>query len=367
MDSVNPLILADGRALLDPKGGGVFEYANRLIPALKEAGLDIRTWANSFAPAEAAHVDVMTRWPNKILNAGMKFGLKAPAFAGAVTRPARYWMPNLNFAAVPQDMPLVLTVHDLSFERYPEFFSPKRRMWHTAVGPKALCRRADAIIAVSENTKRDLIELYDIEPEKIHVTYLGVSTPAASRQPSAALPARYILHVGALEPRKNHLALIDAFHALKQDPAFGDLGLVLAGPEGWNNEPIVRAIESSSWRKDIVRLGFVAPEEKAALYRDAAVFAFPSFHEGFGLPPIEAMASGTPVVASFAASLGEVVGDAGLLVDPYRPAELAEALRAVLTSPSLSEKLSERGKENAARFSWAACAETTAGVFQSLA
>jgi glycosyltransferase involved in cell wall biosynthesis len=270
-------------------------------------------------------------------------------------------------------LPFALTVHDLAFERYPEFFSAKQRLWHAAVNPRRLCRRADVILAVSENTKKDLVELYGLPPEKIAVTLHGATPAAISRQSSEEfrqrhrLPERFILHVGALEPRKNHLALIDAFALLKGQTRFRDLGLVLAGPAGWRNNEILRAISTCLAAGDIKRLGFVAPADKPALYGAAAAFAFPSFYEGFGLPPLEAMAAGVPVVASFAGSLGEVVADAGVLVDPYRPAELADAIAGILDSPTLAAELSKRGRERAALFTWEECAQKTLDAFRRAA
>jgi glycosyltransferase involved in cell wall biosynthesis len=318
----------------------------------------------------------LTRWPNKLLNAGMRL-----AAAPAVDRLAGgnadlLWVPNLNFLAASPGLPLALTVHDLSFERYPEFFSTRRRLWHGAVGPRDLCLRAAAVLAVSEHTKRDLVELYGLPPERIAVTHEGCDpsffeAPDASALAEAAtrlrLPERFILHVGALEPRKNHQALLDAFHQLKPQSSFADLGLVLAGPKGWQNGPIRHAIARSPYRESIRLLGFVGTEDRRALYRLASVFAFPSFYEGFGLPPLEAMASGAPTVASFASSLGEVVGDAGILIDPYRPSELADAMAAALESGTLAEELSERGRARAAMFSWEACAKKTAAAFERAA
>jgi glycosyltransferase involved in cell wall biosynthesis len=323
---------------------------------------------------QGSGVDSVTRWPNKLLNGSIRlFG--RPKIDRLARVPCVFWAPNINFIALSPDVPFALTVHDLAFERYPEFFSFRRRLWHAAVRPESLCRRAAAILAVSEHTKRDVVELYGVPEERVMVTHLGVPQ-AASLKPQAEeleavrkrrrLPERFILQVGTLEPRKNHLATLKAFELLKTLPRFSGLGLVFAGPPGWRNEGLLREIGRSRWRDGIRCLGFVNREDRAALYGQASVFAFPSFYEGFGLPPLEAMASGTPVVASFAASLGEVVGDSGILIDPYRPNELAEALAAVLDSPSLAAELSRRGRERARRFTWDACAEKTAAVFQRL-
>lgn len=364
----------DGRCLLNPESGGVFAYASNVLRALRRRNdLDLRVWANAAAGAKPEVVDRLTRWPNKLLHASILLTGR-PRLDRMSGGSDVFWMPNLHVAAVSPSVRLALTVHDLSFERYPEFFSLKQRLWHAAVRPRELCRRADALIAVSASTKRDLVELYGIAPEKITVTHHGVSAAyrAATQssdskmthmgQNGTRLPERFILHVGALEPRKNHLALLDAFALLKTRPTHGDLNLVLAGPRGWRNGEILRAIATHPNRADIRLLGFVPEAEKPSLYRLASVFAFPSFYEGFGLPPLEAMASGTPVVAGFASSLGEVVGDAGILIDPYRPAELADALDGVLSSSTLAAELSRRGKNKAQAFTWEACAERTSNA-----
>lgn len=380
MPSVNPRILMDGRPLLDPQGGGVFEYARRLADKLKSrSDITFGTWANCYAPTPLAMehgVDVMTRWPNKILHAGARFASR-PRFDRLSGREADvFWAPNPHFISLSEDMPLVLTMHDLSFERYPEFFSTKQRLWHRAVDPKTLCRRSAHIISVSEHTKRDIVDLYGIDPERITVTHEGcddrfrrVPTPESldATRKRLGLPKHYLLHVGTLEPRKNHLGLLAAFESLKRDARFDDLHLVLAGPSGWNNREIRQAIGRSPVRDSIRTLGFVDEEDKPGLYRMAHTFIFPSFYEGFGLPSVEAMASGTPVVASFAASLGEIVGDAGILIDPYRPTDMADAIASVLESPALRSELSERGKRRAEAFTWEAAAERTAEVLRSVA
>lgn len=365
--SVKPKILIDGRALLEPAGGGVFEYAIRLTSALRDSGrFAYSVWANTWRTETAPGVDVMTRIPNKLLHLAMRFNGRPKISALAGGKPDVLWMPNAHFAPPEPDVPLALTVHDLSYELYPEFFSPKQRLWHRAVRPRALARRAAIILAVSETTKRDLVERWGIAPERVRVTFEGAR---AETEPDRAtlestrrrhrLPERFILHVGALEPRKNHLGLLDAYHQLRPLTRFNGLGLVLAGPSGWNNASVLRAIRQSPYRDDIRLIGYVPETDRASLYRLASVFAFPSFYEGFGLPPLEAMAAGLPVVASHAGALGEVIGDAGMLTDPYRPAELADALATVLDSPALASLYAARGRARAKAFTWDACAKKT--------
>jgi alpha-1,3-rhamnosyl/mannosyltransferase len=363
---VNPTLLVDGRALLGPGGGGVFEYARAMTAALKTSGrFACRVWANAWGAPRAPDIDVLTRVPNRLLHASMRFaGRPTLAAMAGGPKPAAAWMPNPHFAPGDPSVPLILTVHDLSYETYPEFFSLKQRLWHRAVDPRALARRAAVVLAVSETTKRDAVERWGLDPARVSVTLEGApESPAPDAATLAGvrarlrLPDRFILHVGALEPRKNHLGLLDAYHQLRPLERYRRLGLVLAGPPGWNNAGILKAIRTSPYRDDIRLLGYVDAGTRAALYRLASVFAFPSFHEGFGLPPLEAMASGLPVVASHAGAIGEVVADAGILTDPYRPSEIADALAAVLDSPSLASLHAGRGLARAAAFRWDACAK----------
>jgi glycosyltransferase involved in cell wall biosynthesis len=372
-ENVNPDLLIDGRALLEPSGGGVFEYSRRLTSALRRSGTcTTAVWANTARFAAVEGVDLLTRWPNKLLNASMRFTSSPEIQDLSGFKAKLFWMPNPHFISLSPSTPLALTIHDVSFETYPEFFSRKQRWWHRAVAPRLLARRAEIVLAVSETTKRDIVERWGIPADRIVVTPEGVAADFFEPPPQGALadlkkrhglPERYILQVGALEPRKNHLGTLEAYHQLRPQARFADLGLVLAGPPGWNNGPILRAIRNSPYRDDIRLLGFVSDDERRALYHSASALAFPSFYEGFGLPPLEAMASGLPVIASNSGAIGEVVGDAGILVDPYRPSEIADALSAVLDSPSLAELYVTRGRARATRFTWDACAKKTEEAF----
>jgi len=264
----------------------------------------------------------------------------------------------------------VFTLHDLIFEVYPEHHKRYNHAFLKLMMPRFL-RAADHIIAVSEHTKRDAERLYGIDPAKMTVIHEGVHprfrpvTDLAALEPVRRkynLPEQYILHVSTIEPRKNLSTLLDALSALK--PEFPDLKLVLVGKKGWLYEPFFEKLAASGLESEVVFPGFVAEEDLPAAYQLATVFAFPSFYEGFGLGPLEALASGVPVVCSNASSLPEVVGDAALLFPPTDTAALVAALRRVLADEALRRALRQRGPEWASRFTWERAARETLAVYE---
>jgi glycosyltransferase involved in cell wall biosynthesis len=253
--------------------------------------------------------------------------------------------------------PAVVTVHDLSFERDPTVMSLRDRTIFRAVVPRS-ARRAARVLAVSEKTKRDLIELYGLPEEKIAVTPNGVDPVFSPNGPSPD-GEPYALFVGALQPRKDPQAAIDAL-ALLGD---GDLRLILVGPDKGGRTEAERATERNGLRGRVEFRGHVPQYELAALYRGAACLVFPSRYEGFGLPLLEAMASGTPVVATTAGALPEVAGDAAILVEERNPVALAGGIERALAD---RERLVAAGLERAKRFTWAETARRTLEVYQEL-
>lgn len=289
-----------------------------------------------------------------------------------------FFLPNLNFVALSARTKLVVTAHDLSFELFPETFSWKRRFWHFLIDFRRLVRRADQVIAVSQSTKDDVITYYAIASEKVSVIPSGIDnrfhpmsrndTELVRVQEKYHLPYRCILALATLEPRKNIIALLRSYEALRRlnNPVLDKYALVIAGTPGWKDKEILQEIEQSPYRKNIVLPGFIADADKTALYNLASVFVYPSLYEGFGFPPLEAMACGVPVIASHSSSLPEVVGDAGVLIDPYQPDELLQALQQVLLFPEFGETLRQRGINRAKLFSWKKSAQATLHIFQHL-
>ena len=265
----------------------------------------------------------------------------------------------------------VFTLHDLVFRFYPETHMPLNRWFLTLMMPHFL-RAADMVIAVSECTKRDAMRLYGLDEAKIRVIYEGVDPRFRSADPETieavraryGLPERFILSVGTIEPRKNLTTLLEAYRTLRDRGS--DFKLVIVGRKGWLYEGFFRRLRELGLEGEVVFPGFVPDEDLPALYSAAELFVFPSLYEGFGLPPLEAMACGTPVVCSNAASLPEVVGNAAIMVDPYDVEGLAEAMHRVLADADLREELREKGLARARQFTWERTARETVAVYREV-
>lgn len=276
-----------------------------------------------------------------------------------------------NPSAVPPAGPaqkLVVTVHDLAFEHFPELF-PRRWRWLYRAGLKATVNRADAIITPSQATADDLLSRTSTDPAKVHVIPLAASLPTNDADPLSLLRRRgieppYILFVGTLEPRKNLVLLVRAY----RDAIATGLphSLVLAGPMGWHSEGLEAELAKAG-PGTIVRTGPLAGDELDAMYRGAAAFAYPSLFEGFGLPVVEAMARGVPTIASDGSSIPEVAGAAAYLVDPRSQKELAVAIERVLVDQALAADMRRDGPKQAATFSWDETARSTIAVYRKIA
>jgi len=266
----------------------------------------------------------------------------------------------------------VITIHDLNFLYYPQFLTAESRRYYNQQIEWAV-RRADHILADSHATKSDLTSLLDVPPEKVTVVHLAANPAfhplpkAQARQVAAqyGLEPEYLLFVGTLEPRKNLPGLLHAYRLLL-DAGVTAAPLVLVGGKGWLYNRIFERIEVLRLSEQVRFLNDVPDADLPGLYSAASVLAMPSFYEGFGLPALEAMACGTPVVVARRASLPEVVGEAGLLVDPDDPDDIARALARVLTEEPLRTKMRELGLAQAARFTWEETARRTLEVYRSV-
>jgi len=278
-------------------------------------------------------------------------------------------LPNQDFAryALFLNSPFIVTVHDLirscfslSKERLSE------RLWLTL--DKHYIKRASHIIAVSQHTKHDLMEYLKIPENRVSVIYNGIDHSIFKPYKVKILDSPYILYVGSERPRKNLRRLFEAFAKLKGE--FPELKLVKAGAvgrsEGYRRN-VMRKLASLGITQDVIFVDLVSELDLAHYYSSASLLVYPSLYEGFGLPPLEAMACGCPVVTSNTSSLPEVVGKAGIMVDPYDTDGLAQAMRQVLTDDKLRDDMVGRGLEQAKRFSWEETAEQTLEVYNKVA
>lgn len=378
----------DIRCLAEGKRTGVEEYTLALLQGLFERDMEneyvlfFNAWRKTsldfgWATKYPNVTLKVFHFPNKLLNLSLWY-LHFPQLDRFIGGTDIFFLPNLNFASVSKKTRLVVTAHDLSFELFPETFSFKRRVWHFFINFRRLALSADRVISVSQSTKDDLVAQYEVPEKKIIVIRSGIgeqfhpmshnNTELLRVKEKYHLPYKFILSLATFEPRKNILALIKGFEALLclGHPALNKYMLVIAGVSGWKCEEIFEAIAHSPYREKIVLPGFIADSDKAALYNLASVFVYPSLYEGFGFPPLEAIACGVPVIVSHSSSLPEIVGDAGILIDPYQPDELMRALWQVLTDQELADTLRKKSEARAKLFSWAKTVEETLNVFYTL-
>ncbi len=268
----------------------------------------------------------------------------------------------------------VTTIYDLTPLLFPEHHTMQTRDLYRRFFRFAQTE-ADAVIVISEATKRDVITHLDLEPERVHVVHAGVDprfhpldrTTVAQALASLELqPQRYILHVGTIEPRKNLVRLIEAYHRLRQEVSPPVPQLVLAGALGWMSEEVFRRVKALGLEDDVRFVGRVEGAVLPALYNGARLFAYPSLYEGFGMPVLEAMACGTPVVTSNVSSLPEVAGDACLLVDPTDVRQVAQAMARLLEDDALRDRLRQKGLARAAQFRWDRAATKALQVYDGL-
>jgi len=268
---------------------------------------------------------------------------------------------------------LIATIHDLSFEIFPETFT-KAMQFRLSKLVRRTASKADAVLTVSQNTKKDLINLYGIRPEKIEVIYNShdrIYRPVKGHEMLDTIKRKYgliekfILYVGALQPRKNLVGLIKAWDILRKKYGL-KIKLVVVGKEAWLSSEIMKAIKNIKYSQDIIYTGYIPKEELPFVFNAADLFVFPSFYEGFGLVVLEAMACGIPVITSNNSSLPEVVGDAGMLIDPNNCEEIAEAMYKVLAEPELKESMIEKGMKRSESFSWKYTAEKTLEIYHKI-
>lgn len=369
-------IAIDVRSLMEGRHSGVEEYTTHIINALirNAPQHSYHLFYNSAKPVtlpsfgEGRVAIHARRIPNKLLNAS-QLTLGWPRMDTLLRLPVDVILvPNPRPIPVSPHIPVVLVVHDVSFELFPEFLTLRRRLWHRFMRPQILARNADHIIAVSEHTKQDLVDLYDMPTENIATIHSGLSqqgevqaTQVQQVRQKYALPERFVLYLGTLEPRKNVAGLIEAWSAIAGNV---EQDLVIAGESGWRMQEVERAYMASPYKHRIHRIGFIPQQYKQALYAAADTFIYPSFYEGFGFPPLEALAAGTPAITSFNSSLPEVVGQWATLVDPHNTPQLAAVMQELLQKPErVPHEVRQLIRDT---YTWDSAAQKTLQVLESV-
>ncbi|MDX1535228.1 MAG: glycosyltransferase family 1 protein [Candidatus Spechtbacterales bacterium] len=371
----------DIRALEGSEYGGVAEYIKNILPEMFSIAPEhsFYIFCSSYRHKvnlekfNLPNVEILEfRYPNKLFNFFSRY-LNFPKVDKIMGGLDIFFSPHFLPVALSENCLRVTTFHDLSFELFPHFFDRKRRLWHKYIKPKKQAELSDAIIAVSESTKSDLEDLYDIDTEKIQVVYSGITTPPAEKnkwsniRKKYKLPHEYILSLSTIEPRKNIRSTLRAFRHIASKKEFSHIRLVIAGSLGWSYKDIFAEIKNIPEIKNkIIFTGPIDEKDKFEIYKNATIFVYPSLYEGFGFPPLEAMSQGVPAVVSFSTSLPEVTGGAALLVDPTRPIEIADAIEELITDSRLYNKFSEDGKKQATNFTWAKAAQETLRVFENI-
>lgn len=373
-------IAIDIRCLMNPNYSGVAQYTYNLLDNLFQIDKknQYKLFYNSSQDITAnlpkfEHPNVEFygfKYPNKLLNAAFLF-LNYPEIEKMINGCDFFFIPNPNFCALTATSKKIITIHDLSFELYPEFFSLKQRLWHKFIRIRELAQKSSKIIADSENTKNDLLKIYELPAEKIKVIYPGLNhdfyrildktLPEFEKlKTKYDLPKNFIFYLGTIEPRKNIIGIIEAFNLAKaRNPEHKDRHLVIAGNKGWKFKNIFTTAAKSPYADQIHFIGYIPEEHKPYLYNLADLFIFPSFYEGFGLPVLEAQACGLPVITSINSSFLEVVANSAYLVNPDNITEISRAINEILVNSELKQSLIDKGLLNSQRFSWQKCAEET--------
>jgi glycosyltransferase involved in cell wall biosynthesis len=307
------------------------------------------------------------------MNPALRLGWEQTVFPLLIRRNGIDLLHSLHYT-----MPLVrpcktvVTYHDMTFFFYPGLHTRTKR-WFFPLAIRASARRADALIAVSENTRRDSIRILGIPPEKICAIPLGVAAhfrPIADRacleqtRRKYNLPDRFILYVGLVEPRKNLPSLIRAYQSLASRGV--NQALVVVGRFGWMVSEVLDLVNELGFKDRVHFTGYIPDQDLPMVYNLADLFVYPSVYEGFGLPPIEALACGTPVVTTAVSTMPEHVGEAGVLVPPDDEETLAQAMYKVLVTPSLRQELAKKGPQQAAQFTWEQTSRKTMQVYRNL-
>ena len=357
-------LLLEGRAGV--RQTGLSRYETRLVEELARHGEDELV---VYAQPEARDLKLTpnARWrtpPRSVADPALRIAWEQTGMVARARRDRLDLLHGMAFVVPPLWRgPSVVTIHDLGFLKL-SGHAPARRVAYLGAMVRIAVRRASRVIAISEHTKKDIVQQFEIDPARIDVTPLGVSdglSPLAPQEradfrDAHGLDRPTLLYLGTLEPRKNIPNLLRAFDLIAGET---DAELVLGGAKGWLTEELNETLNAMRWRDRVRLTGFIPETDLRSWLSAVDIFVFPSRYEGFGLPPLEAMACGTPVVASTSSSLPAVLGDAALLADADDIEAIAASIRRLLDDPALASDLRKRGLRRAARFTWQETARLT--------
>ena len=359
------------------KLGGNESYAINLIEAL--AQIDSFNQYTIYVTTNEARDRFHGRWSNFKVRATLPHTpvVRIPLTLSAELRKHPVDLLHVQFTAPPFcPCPTVVSIHDLSFEHLPQTFKRRSRM-QLRLTVRNSARRAARILSLSEHTRRDIVETYGISAERVTAIPLAAPShfgPVADNKELQrvrhiyGIDGDYILSVGSIQPRKNLARLVRAYASLRGEYSTDKLPkLVLAGKCAWLFDETLRALEETGLKDTVVLPGYVPEADLPALYSGALCFVYPSYFEGFGLPPLEAMKCGAPVVVGNRTSLPEVVGAAALTVDPFNIEAIAAAMKRLMRDSQLRQELSLKGQQRAGMFDWRETARRTLEVYQEVA
>jgi glycosyltransferase involved in cell wall biosynthesis len=307
--------------------------------------------------------------PSKVFNRIRQYYIP-PMDVMLGAKPDLFIFPNFVRFPLAFKAKSITVVYDMSFELHKQYVAKANQEYLSRYVPVAV-KRSDHIVTISRNSKREIVEFYGVSEDKVTIVNPALDHDVYNPRPDSEvaevkrkfkIDSKYVLYTGTLEPRKNIVGILDAYAGL-DEKVRAEYALVLAGGKGWRDEQIARRLEELK-DLNIIITGYVEDEDLPALYSGAALFVFPSFYEGWGMPPLEAMACGTPVISADNSSLPEVVGKAGILLDAKDTAGLTKAMRAVLTDEKLAASLREGGLKHAQNFTWQTSAKVLLEVIK---
>ncbi|OIO51289.1 MAG: hypothetical protein AUJ11_01945 [Parcubacteria group bacterium CG1_02_44_65] len=343
-------------ALKQPRTG-VEEYVYQLLRGLTMLKESKKHRFILFSPSRAEFgFGLPDNFKTRELNWPLPFWTQARLAGGMIFKKPEVLFIPVHVLPLVHPKNSVVTIHGLEYEYFPEMY-PKKRLTYLRWGAKYAVRNASKIIAVSENTKNDLIKLYGANPGKVAVVHHGVKIPDADVRQEGNNLGEYFLYLGRLEEKKNMAGLIGGFEMLKKRYQLPHK-LVLAGPAGFGYKKIKSKINRLKFKDDIIELGYIGEREKWRLLGLAEGFVFPSFYEGFGLPILEAQASGCPVITSDVSSMPEVAGQGAILIRPEIE-QICRAMYKIIDDADFKKRLIEQGYQNVKKFSWQKCARRT--------